>query len=240
MGLSVILTCFNEVPLIFDSHRELASLLAEARVPHEFVIVDDGSAPQTREALIEHFRDVNDAEIILAPRNEGRGAAVSRGIRASHCDFVGFADTDLEIPGWSLVALYNEALHNDADLVLADRVLSWEASRNNWLRNLGSLVVRHTTSWRLSLGDLDTATGAKVFRRASVLPLLDRVTDTRWFWDTEVVAEAVRNGQKVVQVPVVVHRRAVKKTSMHLVRDAWRQFAALESYRRRVRARLRD
>ena len=98
MGLSVVLTCFNEVPLIFDSHRQLARLLEGAELDHEFIIVDDGSRPQLRAALVEHSGGMANVRVVLAPSNEGRGAAVTRGIRASRHEFVGFVDTDLEIP----------------------------------------------------------------------------------------------------------------------------------------------
>jgi glycosyltransferase involved in cell wall biosynthesis len=233
MGLSVVLTCFNEVPLIFDAHRELTSLLTHAGVEHEFVIVDDGSHADTRAALVAHFRGMPATDVILSASNEGRGAAVTRGIRASRHTFVGFTDTDLEIPGTSLLSLYREALGTAADVVLADRALTWNGNAGNAIRNVGSLVVRYATSWRLSLGTLDTATGAKVFRRDAILPVLDRVTDPRWFWDTEIVAEAVKAGLRVAQVPSPVYRRPDKKTSVRLVRDTWLQFIAVEAYRRR-------
>ena len=65
--------------------------------------------------------------------------------------------------------------------------------------------------------------------------MLDSVTDRRWFWDTELVAEALRQGQKVIQEPVTVRRKPDKKTSVRLMHDTWRQLLAIEAYRRRRR-----
>src|SRR3990172_9490535 len=97
MSLSIILTCYNEVPLIFETYRVLSTLMQAAGIEHEFIVVDDGSTEAVQRELKEFFAE-SSAGLILSPRNEGRGAAVTKGIRAATKAYVGFTDTDLEIP----------------------------------------------------------------------------------------------------------------------------------------------
>ncbi|MBI1745370.1 MAG: glycosyltransferase family 2 protein [Acidobacteria bacterium] len=234
MSLSIILTCFNEVPIIFGSYTALTTMMQAARIDYEFIVVDDGSSEAVQRALQAFFPEGR-VRLILSSQNEGRGAAVTKGIRTASKDYVCFIDSDLEIPAYTLLVLYYTAtvFEPGADMVIADRCYRWNLNLRNLIRNFGSLVVRRITSWALDLGSLDTETGAKLFRRSAVLEFLGEVRDKRWFWDTEVVAEAIRHSQRVVQAPVVVTRRNDKRSSMRVVRDVVNFSRALYAYKRK-------
>ncbi len=49
----------------------------------------------------------------------------------------------------------------------------------------------------------DHQCGFKAFDLAQVLPLLNEVEDTHWFWDTELLVRAQKNGLKVDEFPIV-------------------------------------
>ena len=236
MSLSIVLTCYNEVPLIFETYRILSGLMRAAGIEHEFIVVDDGSAEAVQQELKEFFAESSTC-LILSPRNEGRGAAVTKGIRAATKAYVGFTDTDLEIPAHALLVLHHTAVALQADMVIADRVYRADLSLRHLVRNLGSVALRRA-SWRaLGLGHLDSESGAKVFDRRAVERILDHVSDPRWFWDTEIVAEAIKRSQRVVQVPIVVTRRRDKRSTVRPLRDALTYLRALRAYKRDRRAR---
>jgi dolichyl-phosphate beta-glucosyltransferase len=234
MSLSIVLTCYNEVPLIFESYRALSSLMGTTNIEHEFIVVDDGSRMEVRKALADFFSD-SPAKLILSEQNEGRGAAVTKGVRAATKDYVCFIDTDLEIPAHAVPVLYYTGSLLSAEMVLAERVYRWTLRPSHIFRNLGSIGLRVASSLMLGLGRLDTETGAKVFHRRAVLELLDNVVDTGWVWDTEIVAEALKRSQRVMQVPIVVTRRNDKGSSVHPFSDAWRYLKAVIAYQQRGR-----
>ena len=236
MSLSIVLTCYNEVPLIFETHRILSAMMEAARLEHEFIVVDDGSAGAVQGALAGFFAG-SAVRLILSPRNEGRGAAVTKGIRAATKAYVGFTDTDLEIPAHALLVLYHTAVALRADMVIADRVYRADRHVRHLVRNLGSVALRWASWLALGLDRVDTESGAKVFDRAAVQAILPHVSDPRWFWDTEIVAEAIRRSQRVVQVSIVVTRRRDKPSTVRPVRDALTYLVALRAYRRSRRAR---
>lgn len=234
MSLSVVLTCYNEVPLIFDSYRKLSAHIEVSTTDHEFIIVDDGSTANVQRALKEYFCERN-VKLILSELNEGRGAAVTKGIRAASKDYVGFIDTDLEIPPYSLLVLHHTAVALDADIVIAERVYKWDRHPRHLIRTAGSILLRFTASKMLDLENLDTETGAKVFRRRSITEVLDTVLSKRWFWDTEIIVEARKRSQRIVEVPIVVTRRSDKGSTVRPLRDAWKYFLSILAYKRRKR-----
>ena len=86
-------------------------------------------------------------------------------------------------------------------------------------RYILSLGYQFLSSLYLGAARRDTETGFKLFRRQAILPVLDRVVSTGWFWDTEVMVRAERMGLSIKEVPVLFTRRADKYTSVRLAHD---------------------
>lgn len=233
MSLSIILTCYNEVPVIFNSYQILATMMNRTNIDCEFIVIDDGSKPNTQRKLWQYFGDLDQVQLVLSKQNKGRGSAVSKGIRSSTCQYVCFIDTDLEIPSYSILALYNEAISSNSDVVIAERMYKWGINPRHNIRNLCSKAYRRFSSLVLSLENLDTETGSKLFRRTKIMPILERTLDQRWFWDTEIIAESLKDSQKIVQIPIPVVRCPNKSSSVHVLREIYRYLKAIHSYRKR-------
>ncbi len=232
MSLSIVLTCYNEVPIIFNSYETIAALLDSENIEYEIIIVDDGSRAEDREALSEYFKNKPDAKVILSQANEGRGAAVSKGIRAASKEYAGFIDTDLEIGENFLMALYNKLKSGSGDAVIGKRVYKLSLNPLVWIRYIASRTYFSIANAALKLNSLDTETGIKLFRRNRILPVLDCIQDKRWFWDTELIAESLGRGLDVSQIPVVVSK-SHKGSSVKIVRDTIEYMRSLFRYRRR-------
>jgi hypothetical protein len=87
----------------------------------------------------------------------------------------------------------------------------------------------------LGVNFADTETGYKFFRRDKVLPLLDEIQDTGWFWDTEFMVRAARRGLTMVEIPGAYIRRKDKTSTVNGMRDSLRYFRQLVQFRRRLR-----
>lgn len=234
MSLSIVLSCYNETPLIFESYERIVSLLSMKNIPYEMIIVDDGSTETHQQALKKYFHDKQNTKLLFSSMNEGRGSAISKGIRVSSKEVVGFIDTDLEISELYLLLLYAEIQRHACDIVIGKRMDASSTTIYHMGRSLMSRIYFYLVHLILELNHLDTETGIKLFKRDRILAILDVAQDKRWFWDTEIIALSLRHKFKIVQTPVVVYRKKDKKSSVRLFRDTFLYLYALLNYKRRA------
>jgi len=239
MSLSIILTCFNEVPLIFETYEKIVSMMKLTNIDCEFLVVDDGSTPENKKDLDKYFLYKEKTQLIMLDVNEGRGAAVTKGIKASTKEYACFIDTDLEIPANEIFNLYFTITSDSAsvDIVIGKRVYLLGANLYEYFRAMNSKIYTFLVNLLFRLNSLDTESGIKIFKTKKILPILDFVKDKRWFWDTEVVLQSIENNLKITQKPVFVIRKLDKKSSVHFFRDTCRYLTSIYQYSKRRKNR---
>jgi glycosyltransferase involved in cell wall biosynthesis len=235
-GVSVVVACYNEEPVLRQSFQALAATLADFQRSWEVLFVDDCSSDGTRgiiRALIEAHPQLA-LRSILHESNRGRGATVSDGFRAARGDVVGYLDIDLEVHSRYIPSLVR-AIEAGADVATVRRIYAFQ------LRSLDRYLMSRGYSWlvRRLLGTAlhDTETGYKFFSRDAVLPLLEEVRDEGWFWDTEVMIRAERLGLRIEEIPGAYVRRYDKTSTVHGLRDSVRYFGRLLRFRRAMGGR---
>jgi glycosyltransferase involved in cell wall biosynthesis len=233
--LSLVLACYNEEEILWESFREIRETLEAFHRPFEIIFVDDVSRDGTR-AIIERIVAENpglDIRVILHQANRGRGATVSDGFRAARGTVTGFLDVDLEVHCRYIPSLV-QAIEKGADVATVRRIYAFQ------LGSLDRYVMSRGYSWlvrrMLAVDVRDTETGYKFFRREALLPLLDEIEDPGWFWDTEVMVRAARRGLRITEVPGAYIRRYDKTSTVKGLRDSVRYFGKLVSFRRRLHA----
>jgi hypothetical protein len=98
-----------------------------------------------------------------------------------------------------------------------------------------SSVYRWLVSRLLKTESLDTEAGFKFFRRDLILPVLDEVQDSHWFWDTEITVVAQAKGLRIYSLPVTYCRDLTKQSTVRVFHDSWRSFASLLAFAKRHR-----
>ncbi len=115
--VSVVVPAFNRGRTI---RQALRSVLAQDPPPLEVVVVDDGSADDTRDVV--RSCAARDARVLLVSHEERKGAQAARntGIRYAGGEWVAFLDSDDEwLPGSVSVRLA-AAARDDADVVYSE------------------------------------------------------------------------------------------------------------------------
>lgn len=231
--LSLVLACYNEEQSLLQSFAEIRDTLLELHRPFEVLFVDDVSRDGTRrllEQIVGEHREL-DLKLILHDVNQGRGATVSDGFRAARGEITGYLDVDLEVHCRYIPSLLR-AIEKGADVATVRRIYAFQA------RHLDRYVMSRGYSWLvrtlLKTKLFDTETGYKFFRREKLLPVLDATTDPGWFWDTEFMIHAERQGLKVQEIPGAYVRRSDKTSTLHGVRASIDYFVRLLRFRARL------
>jgi glycosyltransferase AglD len=231
--LSLVLACYNEAEHLEVSVMEIRETLDQTTWPYEIIFVDDVSRDRTREILssIVASHPNHQLRLILHEKNMGRGATVTDGFRVARGEIAGYIDVDLEVHCRYIPALVR-AIEKGADIATLRRIYAFQ------VRSLDRYFMSRGYSWLvrrlLEVPYGDTETGYKFFRRSTVMPLLDEIHDSGWFWDTEFMARAERRGLRVVEIPGAYVRREDKTSTVSGLRDSLVYFRQLLQFRRQL------
>src|SRR4051794_6598476 len=90
--LSVIVPCYNERATV----AELLRRVREVPIDKEIIVIDDRSTDGSRDVVAALAQQWPEIRHILQPVNQGKGAAIRRGIAEARGDIVIIQDADLE------------------------------------------------------------------------------------------------------------------------------------------------
>jgi len=236
--LSIIITCYNEAPHLEANTLAIWRVLDAAGIAFETIFVEDRSTDETG-AIVRDFLEKHSDRSILAifhAENQGRGAAVTDGLRSARGTYAGFLDIDLEV-GPQYLPQTIEFLRAGSDAVIADRW--YRPAHGGFVRMFVSKGYRLLARVLLRIPRMDTEAGYKFFRTEAIVPLLDDTRDTRWFWDTEISVLCHDSHVRIVHQPVQFVRNPQKQSTVKLLRDTKRHLRGLLTLRRSRKAHRR-
>lgn len=96
--LSVIIPCFNEEEVLYESYKRTKAVLDKLPCEAEIIYVNDGSRDKTRAILDDIATSDTNVKVLHFSRNFGHQPAVSAGIKNCHTDLAIIMDADLQDP----------------------------------------------------------------------------------------------------------------------------------------------
>jgi hypothetical protein len=111
-------------------------------------------------------------------------------------------DVDLSTELSALPSLLVPLLQGRADVAIGTRLAPGSDVTRGIKRELISRAYNILLHASLGVGFSDAQCGFKAARRETLVPLLQRVEDDAWFFDTELLYEAERSKLSIHEVPV--------------------------------------
>jgi dolichol-phosphate mannosyltransferase len=175
IALSVVLPARDEAPNVGPLLGDIAAALAG--IPHEIVLVDDGSGDGTAEAALALRPGLPQVRVLRHEKSCGQSAALRTGILAARGRVIATLDADGQNPAAELPRLAAPLLAPDADprigLVQGQRL----RRQDTWSRRLASRLANAVRQMLLRDGVRDSGCGLKAFRRDVylALPFFDHI-----------------------------------------------------------------
>ncbi len=167
-----------------------------------FLVADNGSDDRTREVAAE-LAGENPAIGVMRLEQRGRGRAVRQAWLESDADVRCYMDVDLSTDLKSLPDLVSAVADEGYDLAIGSRLLrDSEVVDRPFTREVTSrgysLIFRSMffTSFK------DAQCGFKAISAKAARKLLPLVRDNGWFFDTELLIVAQKNGYRIRELPV--------------------------------------
>ncbi len=202
--LTIVMPCYNEGTRIYRNIIELATQVEKFCNNFRIIVVNDGSTDDTEQEIQRAKLADSRVGVISYPENRGKGFAVRRGMLSAKSEYVAFIDADLELPPHLLEGFLKEA-GDGADIVIGSKMHPDSQVEYPFMRKVMSTGYYWFLKALFGLKLKDTQTGIKLFRTASVQPILKVMRTSRFSFDIELLAIATKKGLVIKEMPVVVN-----------------------------------
>jgi glycosyltransferase involved in cell wall biosynthesis len=197
MKLSVVMPVYNERVTL----RTVVERVLAVPLKIELICVDDGSSDGSREILMSLQEKYPQIRAILQPNNQGKGAALRRGIQEATGDYVLIQDADLEYDPVDYPALLEPLIQGKADVVYGSRflgggphrVLYFWHSVANW-----GLTLLSNALTNVNLSDMETC--YKVFRREVIQSI--PIEEDRFGFEPEITVKIAKRHLRIFEVGI--------------------------------------
>ena len=199
--LSVIVPCYNERATV----AELLRRVREVPIEKEIIVIDDQSTDGSRDIVAKLASEWPEIRHFIQSVNQGKGAAIRRGIDEARGDIVLIQDADLEYDPEEYPKLVQPIVDGHADAVFGSRfegyprrvMLFWHRMGNTFLTFMSNVTTN------LDLTDMETC--YKVFRREVIQSI--KLNSNRFGIEPEITAKLAKRGYRIYEVPIAYYGR---------------------------------
>ena len=209
-GFSVVIPAYNEEGAILETISQLNATL-KTEMPHEIVVVNDGSTDRTGEILSQNpFPNVN---IVHHGHNKGYGASLKTGIRRSKYPVVVITDADGTYPNHRILELIGELQSNG--MVVGARV--GKNVRIPLIRRPAKWCINQLANYLSGVKIPDLNSGLRIFDKETLLKYI-HILPNGFSFTTTISLAMLTCGEEVKYVPIEYAAR-VGKSKIKPIRD---------------------
>jgi len=199
--LSVVVPCYNERATV----AELLRRVREVPIDKEIIVIDDVSTDGSRDVVASLAKEHPEIRQLLQPVNQGKGAAIRRGIAEARGDIVLIQDADLEYDPEEYPKLVQPIIDGHADVVFGSRFEGYPRRVMLYWHRLGNTFLTFLSNATTNLDLTDMETCYKVFRREVIQSI--NLQSNRFGIEPEITAKVAKRGYRVYEVPISYYGR---------------------------------
>jgi hypothetical protein len=222
--VSAVMPCLDEARTIETCIRKAQASFRELGLQGEVVVADNGSCDGSQELARSLGARVIDVQ------RRGYGAALMGGVEAARGQIIVMADAD-DSYDWSSIGIFVDRIRSGFDLVMGNRFQGGirPGAMTPLHRYLGNPILSFMAriAFHAPIGDFHCgmrAFTAEAYRRM-------RVRTPGMEFATEMVANAVLEGLRIGEVPVVLYPDGRDRPPhLQTFRDGWRHLLFIATY----------
>ncbi|MCA8883686.1 MAG: glycosyltransferase family 2 protein [Rhodobacteraceae bacterium] len=200
LSLSVVIPAYNEENAVRSTVEDVRTTLDATGILYEIIVVDDGSADNTRAEA-----KASGAIVAWNDVNSGYGATLKRGVKMAKHEYVAILDADGTYPARFLPGMLE--LARDQDMVVGDR---GAAMRNvPLMRRPAKKFLNWLASFLAQRKLNDINSGLRVFRTKELIPFLPLLPQNFSFTTTITLCMSC-NGKRMIYTPIEYGKRVGK------------------------------
>jgi glycosyltransferase involved in cell wall biosynthesis len=230
-AVDIVIPVYNEAHVLAASIARLRHHLSEEfPLSWRITIADNASTDDTWAEASRLAALDCDVRAIHLDR-KGRGRALRTAWSTSDAAVVAYMDVDLSTDLRALLPLVAPLVSGHSDIAIGSRLARGARTVRGPKREFVSRGYNSILRFVFRIGFRDAQCGFKAVRRPIVDRLLPEIEDESWFFDTELLLLAERNGLRISEVPV--DWTDDPDSRVRIVRTAWDDLCGVARVARR-------
>jgi glycosyltransferase involved in cell wall biosynthesis len=202
LDVEIVVPAYNEERVLEASILRLHGYLS-ANFPFSWrITIADNASTDNTLAVAHRLADEFSGVEVMHLSSKGRGRALRIAWSASPAQVVAYMDVDLSTDLAGLLPLVAPLLSGHSELAIGTRLAAGSRVSRGPKRELISRSYNKLLRSTLNAHFSDAQCGFKAIRSDVAHGLLPQVKDQEWFFDTELLILAQRQGLRIHEVPV--------------------------------------
>ena len=217
--VDLVIPVLNEAHVLEKSVTTVRQFLAgHPQWRWRVVVVDNGSTDGTDKVAIRLTEQFDDVRFVQLPQR-GRGRALRHAWTQSEADVMCYTDVDLSTELAALPKMVRGILEEGYDVATGSRLMRESRTTRGFKREFISRSYNMLIKVVLFTSFSDAQCGFKAVSAKSVAELVPQIKDQSWFFDTELLVLAEKQGYRIKDIPVTWIDDADSRVK--IVKTAW-------------------
>lgn len=196
--LSIIIPCYNEDKTIYEILDDIDNVKLVDSIKKEIILIDDGSKDEMKKIYKDLSAKYKDLRILYQDVNQGKGAAVKRGLLESSGDYVIIQDADREYDPRDYNKMLSMFSEERADVVFGSRFFGGAPRRVVYLSNtIGNKIMTRLSALLSGLYVTDIHTCYIMMRGDLARDLAKNLESKRFGFNPEIVAKLAKRKDEI-------------------------------------------
>ena len=197
--LSIIVPVYNEENLVLLSLPPIFKL----PINKEVIVIDDGSSDSTLQILNDLKKEYN-FNLIEQKINQGKGAAIKKGLESINGDYFIICDADLEYDPKDIIPLFTKIIQSPEKkiVIYGSRFKNKPKLSFHYLVN-SFLTLSTNLLFNSRLTDMETCFKLVPQKALSKIKLSGK----RFEFEPEITSQLIKRGYKIQELPISYKRR---------------------------------
>jgi glycosyltransferase involved in cell wall biosynthesis len=200
--VDLVIPVLNEAHVLEKSITTVRQFLADyPQWQWRVVIVDNGSTDGTDRVARQLTEQFSDVRFVQLPQR-GRGRALRHAWTQSEADVMCYTDVDLSTELPALPRMVRAILEEGYEVSTGSRLMRESRTVRGFKREFISRCYNYFVKVILFTSFSDAQCGFKAVSQKAVAELVPQIRDQSWFFDTELLVLAEKQGYRVKDIPV--------------------------------------